>query len=54
VLGEVAAFGADLPFVVSLDQDRTGQPKKGGGVGEDARAPERSVGGAVTCGNVVA
>jgi hypothetical protein len=36
VLGEVAAFGADLPFVVGLDQDRTGQSEQGGGVREDA------------------
>ena len=33
--GEVAAFGADLPLVVGLDQDRAGQAEQGGGVGED-------------------
>ena len=33
--GEVAAV-AHLPFVVGLDQDRSGQPEQGGGVGEDA------------------
>ena len=35
-LGEVAAFGGDGPFVVDLDQDRSGEPQQGGGVGEDA------------------
>ena len=33
--GEVAAFGADLPLVVGLDQDRAGQAEQRGGVGED-------------------
>jgi hypothetical protein len=32
--GEVAAV-ADLPFVVDLAEDRTGEPEQRGGVGED-------------------
>ena len=32
MFGQVAAFGGDLPFVVGLDQHRTGQAEQGGGV----------------------
>jgi hypothetical protein len=36
VLGQVAAFGGDLPLVVGLDQDSAGQAEQGLGVGKDA------------------
>src|SRR3954470_17643371 len=35
-LGEDAAFGGDLPFVVCFDQDGACEPEQGGGVGEHA------------------
>jgi hypothetical protein len=36
--GEVAAFGCDEPFVVSLDLDRAGRRMKAEGLGQPAAA----------------